>query len=113
MAFYRKEKNLKSGSESCTHSGSSSFFLYGIFSILVVRTANRFYKQSIGQLLLFATVSDVVLALSIVKTGLFGFAILPTVVSGSSVLYFLLCNFLISHCVKVKVEGTAHQTRSG
>jgi len=79
-------------------------FFTGIFNILVVRTPGRFYRQPIGKLLLGAIIADVVLALVILKTGMFGFVILPTVVIGCSVLYFLFCSLLINDWVKVKVN---------
>jgi len=83
--------------------GFAILFFTGIFNILVVRTPGRFYKQPIGKLLLWAIIADLVLALCILKTGLFGFSVLSTLVIGSSVLYFLLCSFLINDWIKVKV----------
>ena len=86
--------------------GFTILFFTGIFNILIVRTPGRFYKQPIGKLLLYAIIADVILALCILKTGLFGFSILSTIVIASSVLYFLLCSFLINDWVKVKVNST-------
>ena len=86
--------------------GFTILFFTGIFNILIVRTPGRFYKQPIGKLLLYAIIADVILALCILKTGLFGFSILSTIVIASSVLYFLLCSFFINDWVKVKVNST-------
>jgi len=84
--------------------GFTILFFTGIFNIIIVRTPCRFYKQPIGKLLLWAIIVDVVFALSILKIGLLGFSVMPTVLLASSVLYCLLCSFLINDWVKVKVN---------
>jgi len=84
--------------------GFTILFFTGIFNIIIVRTPGRFYKQPIGKLLLWAIIVDVVFALSILKIGLLGFSVMPTVLLASSVLYCLLCSFLINDWVKVKVN---------
>jgi H+-transporting ATPase len=85
--------------------GFASLFFASIFNIFVVRTPNRFYKQPIGKNLLIAISADIVFACIILSIGLPGFTTLPLIVTGSSLLYFALCNLIINDWVKVKMNS--------
>jgi H+-transporting ATPase len=84
--------------------GFAILFFTGIFNILVIRTRTRFYQQPIGKILLYAIIADVLLAIFILTVGIAGFITLSAAVTGSSLLYFLLCSFLINDWVKVKMN---------
>ena len=83
--------------------GFAILFFAGIFNIIVIRTPVRFYKQSIGKLLLGAIIADVLLVCIILSIGVPGFAALPMLVTAVSLFYFMLCDFIINDWVKVKV----------
>jgi H+-transporting ATPase len=85
--------------------GFASLFFASIFNIFVVRTPTRFYKQPIGKNLLLAIIADIILACFILSMGLPGFATLPIVVTGSSLLYFAFCSLIINDWVKVRVNS--------
>jgi len=82
--------------------GFAILFFTGIFNILILRTPFRFYKQPIAKILLFAIIADIVLAFIILTTGLPGFAVLPILITGGSLLYFMFCSFFINDWVKMK-----------
>jgi H+-transporting ATPase len=84
--------------------GFATLFFASIFNIFVVRTPTRFYKQAIGKNLLWAIIADIILACFILSIGLPGFSILPIIVTGSSLLYFAICSFVINDWIKVKVN---------
>jgi H+-transporting ATPase len=81
--------------------GFATLFFTSIFNIFVVRTPTRFYKQAIGKKLLWAIIADVILVCIIISLGLPGFTPLPIIVTGSSLLYFAFCSFIINDLVKV------------
>src|SRR5208337_2877462 len=84
--------------------GFASLFFASIFNIFVIRTPTRFYKNGIGKNLLWAIIADVLLACMILSAGLPGFNALPIIVTGSSLLYFAICSFVINDWLKVKVS---------
>ena len=91
--------------------GFAILFFVGIFNIVIVRTQNRFYRQPIGKILLFALIADIVLALFVLTLGVPGFTRLPIIVTGSTLLYFIFCSFLLNDWVKVRMaEGNVRAT---
>lgn len=84
--------------------GFATLFFAGIFNIFVVRTPIRFYKQPIGKNLLFAIISDIILACTIILLGLPGFTTLPIVVTVSSLFYFAVCSFTLNDWAKLKLN---------
>jgi H+-transporting ATPase len=84
--------------------GFAILFFASIFNVFVVRTPTRFHKQAIGKKLLWSIIADVVLACCILSFGFPGFTTLPIVVTGSSLLYFAVCSFMINDWVKVRVN---------
>jgi H+-transporting ATPase len=84
--------------------GFATLFFASIFNIFVVRTPTRFHKQAIGRNLLWAIIADIILACIILSIGLPGFTTLPIMVTGSSLLYFAFCSFVINDWIKVKMN---------
>jgi H+-transporting ATPase len=84
--------------------GFAILFFMGIFNILILRTPIRFYRQPIGKALMCAIIADVVLVIFILAFGIPGFAKLPMLVTGSSLIYFMICDLFINDWVKVKVN---------
>lgn len=78
-------------------------FFFSIVNILVVRTSDRFYKQSIGKILLLAILGDTLLAIVILTCGLPGLSALPPIVTGATLTYSLLCGLLLNDWVKTRI----------
>jgi H+-transporting ATPase len=79
-------------------------FFTSITNIPVVRTQSRFYQQSIGKILLFSIIADVVFAIIILTLGVPGFTALPPMLTASTLIYCLLCGFLINDWIKIKIS---------
>ena len=79
-------------------------FFTGIFNIIIIRTPERFYKQPIGKVLLYAMIADAAVVIFLVTIGLAGFMKLSLLITGISLLYFALCSFLINDWIKVKLN---------
>lgn len=82
--------------------GFTILFFTGIFNILILRTKDRFYKQPIGKILLFAVIADVSVVVIMLNIGVPGFTKLSIFITALSLLYFLLCSFFINDWIKVK-----------
>jgi H+-transporting ATPase len=87
--------------------GFGILFFASIFNILILRTPTRFYKQPVGKILLAAIITDIVLAFVLLTAGIPGFAALPITVTAGSLLYFMICDFIINDWIKVKVNDTS------
>jgi hypothetical protein len=85
--------------------GFAILFFASIFNILILRTPNRFYKQPIGKLLLGAIIADIIVVVLILTLGVPSFGVLPILVTGGSLLYFMLCDFILNDWIKVKING--------
>jgi H+-transporting ATPase len=79
-------------------------FFTGIFNIIIIRTPDRFYKQRIGKILLYAMIADVAVVVFLLTLGLPGFMKLSLFITCISLLYFALCSFLINDRIKAKVK---------
>jgi len=77
-------------------------FFSSIINILIVRTPGRFYRQSIGKILLFSIVGDVILTILILTVGLPGVAVLPLPVTGATLIYILVCGLLFNDWIKTR-----------
>jgi H+-transporting ATPase len=86
--------------------GFAILFFTGIINILIVRTPFRFFRQPIGKILLYAILADVLFVLIILTVGLPGFTAVPASVTAGTLLYFLVCGFLINDWVKVKANAS-------
>jgi H+-transporting ATPase len=84
--------------------GFAILFLTSIINIPVVRTKYRFYQQPIGKILLFSIIGDTVFAIIILSVGLPGFTALPPTVTAGTLIYFLLCGFLVNDWLKIKMN---------
>ncbi len=84
--------------------GFAILFFTSISNIILIRTPARFYKQPIGKVLLYAIIADVVFVLIILTAGLPGFGLLPMWVTGSSLLYFLICGLLANDSLKTSLN---------
>jgi len=84
--------------------GFASLFFASVFNIFVVRTPTRFYKQAVGKNLLWAIIADVIFVCFILSIGLPGFTTLPIIVTGSCLLYFAICSFVVNDWIKVKMS---------
>jgi len=93
-----------SGLEEMHSFGFAILFFTGIINILVVRTPLRFYQQPIGKVLLFAVIADALFAIIILTLGIPGFTALPPLLTGGTLLYFLVCGFLVNDWIKVSVN---------
>jgi len=79
-------------------------FFTGIFNIIIIRTPQRFYKQHIGNILLFAVIADVAVVVLLITIGAAGFTKLSIINTGFTLTYFLLCSFLINDWIKTKLK---------
>jgi H+-transporting ATPase len=79
-------------------------FFTGIFNIIIIRTPERFYKQHIGNVLLFAVIADVAVVILLLIIGAAGFMKLSIVNISITLSYFLLCSFLINDWIKAKLK---------
>jgi H+-transporting ATPase len=93
-----------SGIEEMHSFGFAILFFTGIINILVVRTPRRFFEQPIGKVLLFAIIADALFAIIILIVGIPGFTALPPLITTGTILYFLVCGFLVNDWIKVKVN---------
>ncbi|MCL4548847.1 MAG: plasma-membrane proton-efflux P-type ATPase [Bacteroidetes bacterium] len=84
--------------------GFAILFFAGIFNIFIVRTSKRFYNQPIGKVLLWVVIVDLLFASIFLSIGLTGFATLPIIITGSTLLYFMFCTFFINDMIKVAVK---------
>ena len=84
--------------------GFAVLFFASVFNLIIVRTDGYFYKQKIGNILLWVLVADILLVLVLLTIGLFGFISLPIIVIISTLFYFAFCSFIVNDWVKVKVK---------
>lgn len=90
------------------HSLSFAILFYsGIINILVIRTPARFYQQPIGKILLFSIIGDALFVLTLLAVGLPGFAPLPPVAIGATLIYLLVCGLLVNDWLKFKIAPLA------
>jgi H+-transporting ATPase len=92
------------GIEEMHSFGFAILFFTGIINILVVRTPLRFYQQPIGKVLLIAVIADALFAIIILTVGIPGFTALPPLITAGTLLYFLICGFLVNDWIKVRVN---------
>jgi H+-transporting ATPase len=99
------EKYFSITADSQLHSfGFAILFFTGIFNILIIRTPERFYKQPISKVLLYALVADVIFVIIILAVGLPGLSSLPIWAIGSSLFYFVFCASVINDWLKQKLH---------
>jgi H+-transporting ATPase len=90
------------------HSLSFAILFYsGIINILVIRTPARFYQQPIGKILLFSIIGDALFVLTLLAVGLPGFAPLPPIAIGATLIYLLVCGLLVNDWLKFKIAPPA------
>jgi len=101
--FIGRKYFLKPGVNELHSFGFAILFFSGIFNILIIRTPVRFYRQPIGNALLYTIIADVVFSFLMLVMGVPGFQPLSFFITGSSLLYFLFCGLVINDWVKTKV----------
>jgi H+-transporting ATPase len=79
-------------------------FFTGIFNIIIIRTPGRFYLQPIGNILLISIIADMTIVICLLTSGLAGFVKLSPMIICASLLYFIICSFLINDWLKVKIN---------
>ncbi len=84
--------------------GFAVLFFASVFNLIIIRTDGYFYKQQIGNVLLWVLVADILLVLFLLTIGLIGFTSIPIIVTISTLFYFAFCSFVINDLVKVKVK---------
>ncbi|MDR3711185.1 MAG: plasma-membrane proton-efflux P-type ATPase [Puia sp.] len=90
------------------HSLSFAILFYsGIINILVIRTPARFYQKPIGKILLFSIIGDALFVLTLLAVGLPGFAPLPPISIGATLIYLLVCGLLVNDWLKFKIAPPA------
>jgi H+-transporting ATPase len=102
--FIGKQYFPISGIEEIHSFGFAILFFTGIINILVLRTPIRFYQQSIGKVLLFTVIADALFAILILTFGIHGFTTLSILITGGTLVYFLICGLLINDWIKVRVN---------
>lgn len=83
--------------------GFAVLFFASVFNLIIIRTDGHFYKQSIGRILLWVLIVDVLSVIIMLSIGMIGFTSLPIVITISTVIYFAFCSFIINDWIKVKV----------
>jgi H+-transporting ATPase len=104
LFFVAKRYFHLSGIEEMHSFGFTILFFTGIINILVVRTPRRFFQQPIGKVLLFAIIADALFAIIILTAGIPGFTALPPIITAGTILYSLVCGFLVNDWIKVLVN---------
>jgi H+-transporting ATPase len=84
--------------------GFAVLFFASIFNLIIIRTDGYFYKQKVGNILLWVLIADILLVLILLTIGLIGFTPLPIIVTISTLFYFTFCSFVINDWVKIKVK---------
>lgn len=83
--------------------GFAVLFFASVFNLIIIRTDGHFYKQTIGGILLWVLIADILLVVMLLSMGLIGFTSLPIIITISTLLYFAFCSFIINDWIKVKV----------
>jgi H+-transporting ATPase len=84
--------------------GFAVLFFASVFNLIIIRTDRYFYKQKIGNILLWVLVADILLVLFLLTVGLIGFTSLPVIVTISTLIYFAFCSFVVNDWIKVRVK---------
>lgn len=84
--------------------GFAVLFFASVFNLIIIRTDGYFYKQKVGNILLWVLVADILLVLFLLTVGLIGFTSLSIMVTISTLFYFAFCSFIVNDWVKVKVK---------
>lgn len=84
--------------------GFAVLFFVSIFNLIIIRTDGYFYKQAMGNVLLWVLIADILLVVLMLTIGLFGFASLPILVTISTMIFFAFCSFVINDRIKVKLN---------
>lgn len=83
--------------------GFAVLFFASVFNLIIIRTDGHFYKQSIGRILLWVLIVDVLSVIIMLSIGMIGFTSLPIIITTSTLIYFAFCSFIINDWIKVKV----------
>lgn len=83
--------------------GFAVLFFASVFNLIIIRTDGHFYKQTIGGILLWVLIADILLVVMLLSMGLIGFTSLPILITISTLFYFAFCSFIINDWIKVKV----------
>ena len=83
--------------------GFAVLFFASVFNLIIIRTDGHFYKQTIGGILLWVLIADILLVVMLLSMGLIGFTSLPIIITISTLFYFAFCSFIINDWIKVKV----------
>jgi hypothetical protein len=83
--------------------GFAVLFFASVFNLIIKRTDGHFYKQTIGGILLWVLIADILLVVMLLSMGLIGFTSLPIIITISTLFYFAFCSFIINDWIKVKV----------
>lgn len=83
--------------------GFAVLFFASVFNLIIIRTDGHFYKQSIGRILFWVLIADILLVIIMLTIGLIGFTSLPIIITLSTLIYFAFCSFIINDWIKVKV----------
>ncbi|MEW6005268.1 MAG: HAD-IC family P-type ATPase [Stygiobacter sp.] len=84
--------------------GFAILFFASVFNLIIIRTDGQFYKQTIGGILLWVMITDILLVVIMLTAGLIGFASLPVIITISTLFYFAFCSFIINDWIKVNVK---------
>lgn len=83
--------------------GFAVLFFASVFNLVIIRTDGNFYEQSIGSILLWVLIADILLVVIMLTLGLIGFSSLPITITIGTLFYFAFCSFVINDVIKVKV----------
>ncbi len=83
--------------------GFAVLFFASVFNLIIIRTDGHFYKQTIGGILLWVLIADILLVVMLLSMGLIGFTSPPILITISTLFYFAFCSFIINDWIKVKV----------
>ncbi len=83
--------------------GFAILFFASVFNVIIIRNNGRFFEQTIGSILLWVIIADILIVIILLTMGLIGFTSLPIIITLSTMFYFAFCSFIINDWIKVKV----------
>jgi H+-transporting ATPase len=100
------KKYFKITNENGLHSFSFMILSFAsLFTILIIRVSDRFYKQGIGKIVLYAIIVDLIVISCITFIGFLGINKLSLLSIVSTLVYIAACSFLINDQVKIWLQG--------
>jgi H+-transporting ATPase len=108
--FFVAEKYFNIRNPEELHSlGFASLFFSGIFSVVIIRSKGRFFKEPIGNIVLAVIIADAFIVSVLLAIGFPGFQKISIPLILSTISCFMVFNFLINDSIKIFLSNKAGQ----